>query len=272
MIKINGKIIEEKTFPAGELFLKLEPQKEDFINIEWYYENDAELFTLICIREYYKNKKCNLFMPYIGHARMDRVKTEKDVFTLKFFCEMINSMNFITVNVLDAHSDVSLALLDRVQQLDTFKYVNQAIEDIGTEDLVIFFPDAGAHKRYNYHEFPSTYGIKSRDWETGRIESLEIANPELVKGKKVLIIDDICSYGGTFLRSADALKEAGAEEVYLYVSHCENSIFKGKLPESSLIKRVYTTNSLPREDEEYSIMNGWFKVFDIDYRVPLNFD
>jgi ribose-phosphate pyrophosphokinase len=268
----DDELVKVEYFPAGEQKIVNDFKGRIVYGFRWIYENDAELFTLYCLTKMRNFYGVFLDMPYIPHARMDRVKTEKDVFTLKFFCQMINSMNFVTVNVLDAHSDVSLALLDRVQQLNTFKYVNQAIEDIGTEDLVVFFPDAGAHKRYNYHEFPSTYGIKSRDWETGRIESLEIANPGLVKGKKVLIIDDICSYGGTFLRSADALKEAGAEEVYLYVSHCENSIFKGKLPESNLIKRVYTTNSLPREDEEYSVMNGWFKVFDIDYRVPLDFD
>ena len=57
-------------------------------------------------------------------------------------------------------------------------------------------------------------------------------------------MDDICSYGGTFHRAATALKEAGARKVYLYITHCENAIWRGKLPDSDLIEKVFTTNSI----------------------------
>lgn len=69
-------------------------------------------------------------------------------------------------------------------------------------------------------------------------------NEEVIKGKNVLIVDDICSKGGTFYHSAKALKAAGANDVYLYVTHCENTIFKGELINSDLIKHIYTTRSV----------------------------
>ena len=69
-------------------------------------------------------------------------------------------------------------------------------------------------------------------------------------GKDILIVDDICSYGGTFLHSAKKLKEFGANKIYLYVSHCENSILKGQLMSSGLIERVFTTNSIFTESHE----------------------
>ena len=58
------------------------------------------------------------------------------------------------------------------------------------------------------------------------------------------IIDDICSRGGTFYHSAKKLKEHGANDIYLYVSHCENTILEGDLLKGDLIKRVYTTDSI----------------------------
>lgn len=46
--------------------------------VKWKYEGDAKLFTLICIRKHYCNSNMDLVLPYIPHARMDRVKAEED--------------------------------------------------------------------------------------------------------------------------------------------------------------------------------------------------
>jgi len=63
-------------------------------------------------------------------------------------------------------------------------------------------------------------------------------------------VDDICSKGGTFYHSAKKLKELGAKEVYLYISHCENSILQGEVLTSGLIERVFTTDSILTEEHE----------------------
>lgn len=61
----------------------------------------------------------------------------------------------------------------------------------------------------------------------------------------ILIVDDICSKGGTFYHSAKALKAAGAKSVSLYVTHCESSITVGDLAASDgLVDHVYTTKSI----------------------------
>lgn len=65
---------------------------------------------------------------------------------------------------------------------------------------------------------------------------------------KVLMIDDICAYGGTMYYSAKALKDAGAGDIDMYVTHCEDSILdrnKGKIfTDERLIETVYTTDSI----------------------------
>ena len=74
--------------------------------------------------------------------------------------------------------------------------------------------------------------------------------PEKVNGKDVLIVDDICSRGGTFTRTAKALKAAGAKSICLYVTHCENTIEKGDILTDGLIDTVYTTKSIYRGNNE----------------------
>lgn len=258
MFKFNDVDVKCGKFPDGTLLMGFNPilTDESENTIIWKYEDDAEIFDLICIKKQidkknYMNLPIYLMMPYIPHARMDRCKYPEDVFTLKYFAEILNSLKFTNVFVMNAHSNVSLALIDNI--VDTSK--NDVNIDVNAvcgkvpSISAIFYPDEGACKRYSEMEFnniyKSSFGIKKRDWATGKIMGLEVMNAENIIGKDVLIVDDICSKGGTFYYAAKKLKELGAKDVYLYVSHCENTIKDGELlKDNSLIKKIYTTDSI----------------------------
>lgn len=260
MIKLDGIEIKPGRFPDGTSYIKCIKEHDIFCDIEWYYEDEKELITLYYLVSHLRNITSdmiiNLYMPYIPNARMDRVKSEEEIFTLKYFSNVINSMKFDSVLVLDPHSYVSMALLNGIEALMPDEEIKKAIKRSRVD--CIFFPDEGAMKRYSdFCKIPYTFGVKNRDWATGKINSLSIYSPEVVKGKKVLIVDDICSKGGTFYYSALELLKAGATEIYLYVTHCEHSIFKGqfgdnKVPllDTGLIKKVYTTNSIFTEEHD----------------------
>lgn len=124
--------------------------------------------------------RVNLIMPYIPNARQDRVKSENDVFTLKYFAEFINNLNFDKVVVFDPHSSVSEALINNIIVESPKPYIEMVIEnvkkEICNENLIAFYPDEGAMKRYSgMLDTPYTFGIKMRNWETGKIEGLDIA-------------------------------------------------------------------------------------------------
>lgn len=274
MIRVGNVEIKQGQFPDGTLLMKFDPNGDEFDSrgnmlVEWYYENDAELFSLICVKRHldriYPYSDAVLYMPYIPHARMDRVKSDEDVFTLKYFCEVINSLGFKVVHVRDAHSNVSLALLDNVVEEPINRFVKQAILQSRADAL--FFPDEGAMKRYSGDfDMPYAFGMKKRDWETGKILGLDIINAENIKDKNVLIVDDICSRGGTFFHAAKALKAAGAKSVSLYVTHCEKTIILGEMASTDgLVDHVYTTQSIfPEElfkDGYDPYWKEWITVF-----------
>lgn len=237
--------------------------------VYWSYESDAELFHLRVLRDKFKNIPMLLVMPYIPHARMDRVQHPADCFTLKSFCNAINEMNFYAVYVLDAHSNVSLGLLDNVRELLPSRLIQRSIDNIYYRTpgkLGIFFPDAGAKKRYGgmITGLPVAYGEKDRDWETAKIKGLILHDPDNIKDKNVLIVDDICSRGGTFLHSANALKEAGAKNIYLYVTHAEQSMYQGEMYQTDgLISHIYTTSSLPGHKDKDRVT-----VYDLEEELP----
>lgn len=245
MIKVNGYVIEQNHFPDNSLYIKpIEGMAPT--HITWLYENDGELFTIICLRKHYGSIPMDLYMPYCPHARMDRVKNETDVFTLKYFCEVINSLNFTHVYITDAHSNVAPALLDRCINQDIHEALRQVENLINDDTLIAFYPDEGAMKRYSAQStLPFAFGVKERDWATGKIQQLQlIENGVRIKDNAVLIIDDICSYGGTFVRAAQALKQVDAGPIYLYITHCEPNILKGDIFKTNLIDKIFTLNYL----------------------------
>ena len=264
MIRVSGEIVKINKFPDGtpRINLDVENIKEDeydgrpCILIDWFYENNDEMFYLMLIKKHLERHLTNvdyyLFMPYIPNARMDRVKNDDEVFTLKYFCDFINSLNFLRVYVLDAHSDVSTALLNNCKNDNPRDYIKDAIRQI-SDDIVLYFPDAGAAKRYSdlFPEIMYCYGEKKRDWKSGKILGLSIRSNGIdLNGKTVLMIDDIIAYGGSLFYSANALKEAGVDKIYAYATHTENSILdreKGTLIkslENNTVERLFTTNSL----------------------------
>lgn len=267
MIKINNKVVDISYFPDGTLCLKENPIDMPAIvsglsgrgmkaTINWNYENNEELVVLIFITKHLRRigfARIELVMPYIPNARQDRVKSNIDVFTLKYFAEIINYLNFDKVTVLDPHSSVSEALIDNLKIVTPYDYIKTAFDLINEKcvvseenPLIVFYPDEGAMKRYSdLFNMPYAFGIKKRDWNEGKILGLEVSGAtDKIKGSRVLIVDDICSRGGTFYHSAKKLKELGAKEIYLYVSHCENTILDGDLIHSDLIETVYTTDSI----------------------------
>ena len=259
MLLLNGKAVNIGHFPDNTLLIK-EYVKTDHTEdrkavITWKFENNEELSALIFLTKHLKShgvEKVTLNMPYIPNARQDRVKSDEDVFTLKYFAEVINWLGFDCVKVLDPHSSVSEALFDHLIVRSSKPFVNQVIEKIADPELLLFYPDEGAMKRYStYTDRPYAFGIKKRNWQTGKIEGLEISGfTEYISGRNVLIVDDLCSKGGTFIHSAKKLKELNAAKIYLFVSHCENTILEGEVLSSGLIERVYTTDSLLTKTHE----------------------
>ena len=255
MIFINGNEINLRRFPDNTLLVRF-VNKSSTCTLRWKYESDDELFAIYCLKRHIddnskgRNITTILQMDYIPNARQDRVKNPEDVFTLKYFAEVINSMKFDSVEVLDPHSNVAPALINNVIVKDPADKIADAYfraqKETNGSAILMFYPDEGACKRYSgLFSTPHAFGIKNRNWETGKIEGLSVfGNTELIAGNDILIIDDICSKGGTFYHSAKKLKELGANRIFLFVTHCENTILDGEVLDSGLVDKIYTTDSL----------------------------
>ena len=286
MIKVGDYKIEVKHFPDGTQMLfdcnvNNFPENLGKYVITWNYESDEELITLIYIVSHIR-RTCpaapiHLNMPYIPNARMDRTKNPGEVFTLKYFTNIINNLHFDKVFVLDPHYDVSVALLNNVTVINPNDYIAKTIQQIKDDnhieddkEIVIYFPDAGAYKRYKDIEclkpYEKIYGQKVRDWNTGKITGLTIVDKDnniihgSLENNYVLMIDDIISYGGTMYYSALKINEFNSKKIYTYATHVEPKSFwdidKGTFIKAfgyhnndgsknkQIVTKLYTTNSI----------------------------
>ena len=289
MIKLDGHTINCGIFPNGETYMDIEKGlvyvTKHTATIELHFQNNDDLIHLKFLRDYLvdelgNNLKIKLVLPYIPYSRMDR-KENNRVFSLKSFANFINSMNFDSVEVWEPHSDVSVALIDKVQVinkscdlayqammeelglcgtawLNSSKIFDSNNDDFSFEGLIrratesgiwFVYPDAGAEKRYSKQIKYKNYltCTKHRDFDTGKITSFQVNvgdNIDKSTFKTAIIVDDLCSKGGTFIGTAEKLRELGFNRVILVVTHCENTIYLGDIPNGKLIDLVYTTNSI----------------------------
>lgn len=190
-------------------------------------------------------KISNLIIPYFPSARQDRVMVKGEPLSIKVYADIVNSLGFDKVVVLDAHSEVTPALINNCEAVSNHNFIKQVIEKIGA-NVKLISPDGGALKKiYKVSEFLGGVEVvecsKSRDVKTGNLTGFKVSASDL-EGCDCLIVDDICDGGGTFMGLADELKKKNAGKLYLAVTH---GIFSKGFDElGKSFTHIFTTNSI----------------------------
>lgn len=256
---------EKIKYPDGQISVKLYKKINRIVERINSYEDLMFVRSLASLIP--EENRDLLQIPCLFGQRSDKKFEDNQSFDLEFICEVINSCKFKHVQIFDPHSNVCMALIKNSKQQISFNFVQSAIEDIYEpiihENIVLVSPDAGAYKKvFSYGEklnLPVVAANKFRALD-GKISLVFTGD---VRDKDCLIVDDICDGGYTFYLLAKALREQGAERIYLYVSHMYASKgFTARIeesdPNSSLIKfldGVYCTNSVKDISNEY--YDGW---------------
>lgn len=250
MIVLNTQTIITEQFPNKETKVKDFDQfilKENLL--EFTFQEDGDLIKLLFVKKRIDEQQvsCTLVINYMPYSRMDR-KIDGDLFTLQYICGFINDLHFDKVYVIEPHSTKTIELLQNSEAIYPALDWLPALMDQKqfTDNDRIVFPDKGAAARYENAGYPNICIFdKTRNPQTGRIENMLLKQGDIPQGSKCIIVDDLCSAGGTFLWAGQILKQMGASEVYLLVTHCEPRALSGKLlDQDSPIDKVYTSTSM----------------------------
>lgn len=230
---ISGSDIQFMSFPGGERHVRLPDLRVEDASawqIEANIYTPQDIMDLLLLTDALRRMlparaALALVLPYVPYARQDRVALVGEPLSIKVFCSLINALEFDSVTVWDPHSEVTPALLNRVRVKPASNFVVQMIQD-NPELLsrcVLVAPDAGARKRVEAVSQALggrqvVYGGKKRDPLTGALSGFYV-DGDVPTDVPLLVVDDICDGGGTFIALAKVLREKTAQPLYLYVTH-----------------------------------------------------
>ena len=242
-------------FPDGQQSITLDKpqitQRMSMILLKSRLNSFKDLELIItanqCLREF-GIEDVNLYVPYFLGGRSDRKFGEGQTNYLKnVICPIINSQKFNKVVVMDPHSDVLEACLDNFVKIGNFELVQFALDSINDKNLTLISPDAGALKKI--FDVAAKFQIenvvtasKVRDMKTGDIIRTELPTMNLDGINHIVIIDDICDGGRTFVELARAIREITNLPIYLVVTHGVLSAGFNELQKH--FTNIFTTNSI----------------------------
>lgn len=256
---LTGYVMEFKsfTFLGGEPHIQLLSDRTSTeLVITQRFKGVADLFDIVLANDAARRKgyeTIHLYLPYFPAARQDRVCNPGEPLTVKVFTDIINSCGFKSVTIFRPHSEVVVALLDRVIVMDLEKYHVQKIvnDNSNGHHFNIICPDAGAGKATEKivqflieNDGHRTYHLvrceKIRDVRDGKLQGFFVQADDL-GGYPSLIVDDVCAMGGTFIGLAKKLREKNCGTLMLYTSHADHQA--GLNHVATVFDKVYTTNS-----------------------------
>lgn len=225
MITVNGIEINPTFFPDNTRQVWNLPDKlfqsPTVWQLVWRYENDGELLTLCQLLTLINNVRSGASIyidcPYLPFGRQDHRVVNNNTFGLYTFAYIINGFSYTRFRSFDVHSDVAKNNISGFENVQPTSIINR-VRDINYD--YICFPDHGARNRYEnmFQSRNLLHATKDRDPQSGHIKKIEFEQmPDM--GKRILVMDDICDGGATFLTVGETLRDTEPERLDLYVSH-----------------------------------------------------
>ncbi|NYZ77710.1 ribose-phosphate diphosphokinase [Candidatus Micrarchaeota archaeon] len=253
--------VEIKRFPDGDDYVCIPPVKNEpsLLFHRLYPNQDVSLMQAMLMLSTLKKggSPTTLVSPYLPYARQDKIFKEGEALSAEIICNLLAHAGAKKLVTIDCHF---------MKREGTSVYGGLEIESISANKLLIeharkkageievISPDIGAN--YLVKEFGGKSMEKKRgEYVSGRetyrkIESLERSFE--VKGKNILILDDMISTGGTMLKAVENVKKGGAKKVLCAATH--GFFLKDSLQKlNAACDSVFVTDSIPSPVSEVSI-------------------
>ena len=223
--------------------------------------NDILIETLYLIDACKKSdvRTVNLICPNYFYARMDKKTDGRCCISASLIASMLENAGLNRIVCVDLHNPSIQGFFQKIPADNLFclnlmhKYLqNNYFKDGYKEKFVLIAPDVGAapliKKASSKMELPFLMCNKTRDYSKNNVvEEVQIIGNQqkYLEGRTALIIDDICDTAGTIQAVINALKEKGATEVIVMVTH---GIFSGpainRINNNSNLTKIISSNSI----------------------------
>ncbi|HXK75497.1 MAG TPA: ribose-phosphate pyrophosphokinase [Bacteroidaceae bacterium] len=210
-------------------------------------DNLMELLLMIDAAKRASAQSIIAVIPYFGWARQDRKDRPRVAIGAKLVADMLATAGIDRLMTMDLHADQIQGFFDiPVDHLYGSAVFMPYIQSLNLENLVIATPDVGGSKRAStyskYLGVDLVMAHKSRE-KANVVAEMRIIGD--VKGKDVIIVDDIVDTAGTITKAAEIMKAEGANSVRAIASHCVMSDPASERVTNSILEEMIFTNSIP---------------------------
>ena len=210
-------------------------------------DNLMELLLMIDAARRASAKSIIAVMPYFGWARQDRKDKPRVSIAAKLVADLLSTAGVDRVITMDLHADQIQGFFNvPVDHLYASSVFIPYIQSLNLEDMVIATPDVGGAKRANsyakYLDLPLVLCHKQRA-KANVVEKMTVIGD--VKGKNVILVDDMVDTAGTITKAADLMMANGAKSVRALCSHAIMSDPASERVDNCGMTEMIFTNSIP---------------------------
>ncbi|AAL80360.1 ribose-phosphate diphosphokinase [Pyrococcus furiosus DSM 3638] len=249
--------VEIKKFPDGEKYVRILEKGDKAIVVQSTYKpQDEFLIEALLLGDALREngyRKLKIVIPYMAYSRQDRVTKEGEPISIRAVLKMLG-LYYDELYVMDIHNPKTLEFFPgRAENILPSKEIAEYFSDKLGEGIILA-PDKGALERAK--AIAEILGLEYSHFEKKRISPTEVQMTPVnidVKGKNVLIVDDIISTGGTMIKATEILRKLGAEKVFVAATH---GVFaEGAIERlSKAVDELAVTNTIPTPVSKISIV------------------
>jgi len=218
-------------------------------------DNLMELLLMIDAAKRASASNIIAVMPYFGYARQDKKGKPRVPIGAKLVANLLTAAGVNRIMTIDLHADQIQGFFEvPVDHLYASELFVEDIQKLNLSNLVIASPDMGGSKRANAYSKLLNCGVVICYKE--RAKANEIGQMKVlgeVKGKDVVIIDDMVDTAGTLTKAADLMIENGASTVRAYCTHGVLSGNAYNRIEKSNISELVITNTIPKSHNSLKV-------------------
>ncbi|HYL66412.1 MAG TPA: ribose-phosphate diphosphokinase [Nitrosopumilaceae archaeon] len=244
---------ELRVFPDGESKITIsgKPNGKIIIVQSTYPPVDSNLIQTLALvskaRKY--SSQVIAVIPYLGYARQDKEFLPGEVVTMSIVANMLKAAGATKIIIVDIHSKMALNHFKiPARNVSAIPELVKYFKKLNLKSPLVVSPDLGGISRAR--DFANQFGVKFialkkyRDRKTGVVE-IRSKNQKQVKGRDIILVDDMISTGGSIVKAAEFLKKQKCRNIYAACTHALLIGDAEKRIRKAGVSKIVSTNTIP---------------------------
>ena len=269
--KIRAKYVksELRVFPDGEskINIRAKPKKGKIIVVQSTFPPvDSNMIQALALISKAKQYSPNVIavIPYLGYARQDQEFLPGEIVTIKIIANLFKASGASKIIVVDIHSKIALKQFKiPSKNVSAVPELVKYFKKLRLKEPLVVSPDLGGTARAK--EFAKHFETKfialkkQRNRKTGKV-LIKSSNHKEVKGRDLVLVDDMISTGGSIIKATQFLKKQKCKRVFVACTHALLMNNAEKKIRKAGVSQIISTNTIPGKTSKVDVSSSIAKM------------